>query len=127
MSEPTPAAAPAEDTKKRLREKVDKLLARDPCKTTGSIRLGRRVMKYTAIAAFVPVSAGGLDEKRDEPEAAVFTTSYFLDDADPLRGRCASSSTAARDPRRSGSTWVPSVRSASSFVKTARCRRRPIA
>ena len=84
MSEPTPAAAPAEDTKKRLREKVDKLLARDPCKTTGSIRLGRRVMKYTAIAAFVPVSAGGLDEKRDEPEAAVFTTSYFLDDADPL-------------------------------------------
>ena len=84
MSEPTPAAAPSEDTKKRLREKVDKLLARDPCKTTGSIRLGRRVMKYTAIAAFVPVSAGGLDEKRDEPEAAVFTTSYFLDGADPL-------------------------------------------
>jgi len=31
----------------------------------------------------VPVSAGGLDEKRGEPEAAVFTTSYFLEDAEP--------------------------------------------
>ena len=36
MSEPTPAP-PADDTKKRLRDKVDKLLARDPCKSQGSI------------------------------------------------------------------------------------------
>ncbi|HEY4138797.1 MAG TPA: peptidase S10, partial [Casimicrobiaceae bacterium] len=30
---------------------------------------------------FIPVSAGGLDEKRGDPEAAIFTTSYFLADA----------------------------------------------
>ena len=84
MSEPTPApAAPNEEAKKRLREKVDKLLAADPCKSEGSITLNGRTLKYKAVAAFVPVSAGGLDDKRGEPEAAVFTTSYFLDDADP--------------------------------------------
>ncbi len=32
MTDPTPAP-PTEEAKKRLREKVDKLLARDPCKS----------------------------------------------------------------------------------------------
>src|SRR2546428_13549249 len=41
-------------------------------------------MKYSAVAAFVPVTAGGLDEKRGETEAALFTTSYFFADADPM-------------------------------------------
>jgi carboxypeptidase C (cathepsin A) len=87
MSEttPAPAATPvpaADDPKKRLREKVDKLLAAAPCKSESSIKLNGKVLKYTAIAAFVPVSAGGVDDKRGEPEAAVFTTSYFLNDAD---------------------------------------------
>src|SRR6516164_9127962 len=39
MSEPTPAAAPTEEAKeakKRLREKVEKLLAKDACKSAGS-------------------------------------------------------------------------------------------
>jgi carboxypeptidase C (cathepsin A) len=84
MSEPTPTTLlteEAKEAKKRLREKVDKLLAKDPCKSTGSIALNGRTLKYRAEAAFVPVTAGGLDEKRGEPEAAVFTTSYFLDDA----------------------------------------------
>ena len=84
MSEPAPATPPTEEAKeakKRLREKVDKLLAKDPCKSTGSITLNGRTLKYRAEAAFVPVTAGGLDEKRGEPEAAVFTTSYFLDHA----------------------------------------------
>ncbi len=83
MSEPTPAPPPSEEAKKRLRKKVDKLLARDPSKSEGSIALNGATLKYSAVAAFVPVRAGGLDEKRGEPEAAVFTTSYFLDDADP--------------------------------------------
>jgi hypothetical protein len=83
MSEPTPATPPTEEAKKRLREKVDKLLAQDPFKSEGSIVLNGRTMKYSAVAAFVPVTAGGFDEKRGEPEAAVFTTSYFLVDADP--------------------------------------------
>src|SRR5215831_10183129 len=84
MTDPTPAQL-AEEAKKRLREKVDKLLAQDVCKSTGSITLNGRTLKYRAEAAFVPVSAGGLDEKRGEPEAAVFTTSYFLDGAEAAK------------------------------------------
>ncbi len=79
MSEATEVAA-AEDSKKRLREKVDKLLAREPCKSEASIVLSGRTLKYHAVAEFIPIVAGGVDEKRGEPEAAVFTTSYFLDD-----------------------------------------------
>jgi carboxypeptidase C (cathepsin A) len=82
MSEPTTTTAPTEEAKKRLREKVDKLLAQSPCTSTASIVLNGRTLKYKAVAAFVPVTAGGLDDKRGEPEAAVFTTSYFLEDAD---------------------------------------------
>jgi len=74
---------PNDEAKKRLREKVDKLLATEPRKSEASITLNGRSMKYTAVADFVPVNAGGLDDKRGEPEAAVFTTSYFLDNADP--------------------------------------------
>jgi carboxypeptidase C (cathepsin A) len=84
MSEPTATPA-AEDPKKKLREKVEALLAAEPCKSRGSITLNRRKLEYTAIAGFVPVVATGLDEKRGEPEAAVFTTSYFLDGADPKK------------------------------------------
>jgi len=80
MTEPTPT--PAEEAKKRLREKLDKLLAQSPCISTSSIVLNGRTLKYKAVAAFVPVTAGGLDDKRGEPEAAIFTTSYFLDDDD---------------------------------------------
>jgi carboxypeptidase C (cathepsin A) len=88
MTEPTPAttpAAPAEDAKKRLREKVDKLLAKDPYRSTGSIGLNGRKLKYRAEAAFVPVAAGGLDEKRGEPEAVIFTTSYLLEEVEPSK------------------------------------------
>jgi carboxypeptidase C (cathepsin A) len=81
MSEPTPVP-PTEEAKKRLREKVDKLLARDPCRSEASIVLNGRTLKYRAVAEFIPVAAGGVDDKRGEPEAAVFTTSYFHDDAD---------------------------------------------
>jgi carboxypeptidase C (cathepsin A) len=81
MTEPTQSTTP-EDANKRLREKVDKLLAQAPCKSESSIVLNGRTLKYHAIAEFIPVVAGGLDEKRGEPEAAVFTTAYFLDDTD---------------------------------------------
>jgi carboxypeptidase C (cathepsin A) len=82
MSEPT-TPPQTEEAKKRLREKVDKLLAQSPCQSTASIVLNGRTLNYRAVAAFVPLTAGGLDDKRGEPEAAVFTTSYFLEDADP--------------------------------------------
>jgi carboxypeptidase C (cathepsin A) len=88
MSEPTPTAtpmptSPSDDPKKKLREKVDKLLAQEPSKSRGSIRLAGKKLEYTAIAGFVPVTGTGIDEKRGEPEAAIFTTSYFLEGADP--------------------------------------------
>jgi len=83
MSDPTPAATPApEDKSKRMREKVDKLLARSACRSESSIVQGGKTLKYRAIADFIPVAAGGVDDKRGEPEAAVFTTSYLLDDTD---------------------------------------------
>ena len=82
MTDPTPTPQ-TEEAKKRLREKVDKLLAQDPSRSSGSIVLNGRTLGYRAVAGFIPVNAGGVDEKRGEPEAAVFTTSYFLDDADP--------------------------------------------
>src|SRR5579864_5227521 len=82
MVEPTQGTAP-EDAKKRMREKVDKLLAQEPSKSDSSIALNGRTLKYRAVAEFVPVVAGGVDDKRGEPEAAVFTTSYFLDDTVP--------------------------------------------
>ncbi len=84
MSEPT-IPPQTEEAKKRLREKIDKLLAQAPCQSTASIALNGRTLNYKAVAAFVPLTAGGLDDKRGEPEAAVFTTSYFLEDADPKK------------------------------------------
>jgi carboxypeptidase C (cathepsin A) len=81
MTQSTPAPA-TEDEKKRLREKVDKLLAQNPHTSESSIVLGGRTLAYSAIAAFVPVAAGGLDDKRGDPEAAIFTVAYLLKDAD---------------------------------------------
>jgi carboxypeptidase C (cathepsin A) len=78
-SQPTP---PADDPKKRLREKVDKLLAAEPCRSESSLLVNGTRLSYRAEAEFVPVTAGGLDDKRGDPEAAIFTTSYFLADAD---------------------------------------------
>ncbi len=82
MTQTTPVPATDEE-KKRLREKVEKLLAQSPHTCEGTITLGGRAMAYTTIAAFVPVAAGGLDDKHGEPEAAVWTTAYLHKDADP--------------------------------------------
>src|SRR5438477_12088896 len=77
MSDATPAPANSDDPKKRLRDKVDKLLARDPCKSEGSIVQDGRTFKYRAIAEYIPVLAGGLHPKRGDPGTAICTTSYF--------------------------------------------------
>jgi hypothetical protein len=61
MSDPIPTPPPTEEAKKRLREKVDKLLAQVPCKSVASMVLNGGKMNYSAVAAFVPVRAGGLD------------------------------------------------------------------
>src|SRR5205809_7202119 len=82
MTQTAPAPAP-DESNKRMREKVDKLLERDARATEGSIELGGRAMAYSAVAAFVPVVAGGVDDKRGDPEAAVFTIAYLHKDANP--------------------------------------------
>ena len=70
------------DTDKKLRERVDKLLARAPSDSRGSITLGGRRLDYTASVAFVPVVAEGFAGTPAEPQAAVMTTSYVLDGTD---------------------------------------------
>lgn len=74
--------APTDDPKKRLREKVDKLLTSEPCRSESSLAVNGGSLRYRAEAGFVPVTAGGLDDKRGDADAAIFTTSYFLADAD---------------------------------------------
>jgi carboxypeptidase C (cathepsin A) len=80
MSEPTPPPA-GDDPKKRLREKVDKLLAQAPYRSSASTVLNGRTFDYSSVAEFIPVVAGGVDEKRGDFEAAVFMTAYLLNDA----------------------------------------------
>ncbi len=73
-----PAADDKSDAAKRLKEELDKLLARPAAETTGSITLGGRKLDYRTHVAFLPVVAEGLDAARAEPEAAVMATAYQL-------------------------------------------------
>ncbi len=88
MADAAPAAAPKEDPKdsaKKLRERVEKLLAQPAAESNGSIRLGGRVMDYRASVAFMPVVAPGFEGAGGEPQAAVMATSYTLAGADPAQ------------------------------------------
>lgn len=78
-----PDTAKTEEADQRLREKVDKLLAQTPDTSESSAQLGGQTLAYRTIAGFVPVTAGGLDEKRGDPEAAIFTLAYLQKDAPP--------------------------------------------
>jgi carboxypeptidase C (cathepsin A) len=80
------APQPSSDTKesdKKMRERVDKLIAQSASESSGSITLGAKSLDYIVNAAFLPVVAGGLAGALGEPEAAVLTTSYVLKGADP--------------------------------------------
>ena len=72
---PPPTSDPKE-TDKKMRERVDKLVAQAASESTGSITLGGKALDYTVSAAFLPVVAAGLDGTLGEPEAAVMATSY---------------------------------------------------
>jgi hypothetical protein len=94
MTEPTPAATSAQndEAKKRLREKVDKLLAADPWKSEGSITLNGKTMEYSAVAAFIPVQSS----RRPTSLKTLM----------PNRAPCASSSTADPDRPQFGCIWA---------------------
>src|SRR5450432_2438011 len=79
------APDPGADTKdadKKMRERVDKLVAQSAHDSTGSVRLGGKSLDYVVQAAFLPVVAEGFDGALGEPLAAVMTTSYVLEGAD---------------------------------------------
>jgi carboxypeptidase C (cathepsin A) len=79
---PQPSTDP-KDSDKKMRERVDKLIAQSPSESSGSIKLGRKTLEYTVSAAFLPVVAEGFDGSLGEPQAAVMTTSYVLKGAEP--------------------------------------------
>jgi len=82
MPESTPAIpatpTPDADAEKRQKEHLEKLLARVPAESSGSITLGGRHFDYAVHAGFVPVAAAGAEGERGEPDAAVLATAYLL-------------------------------------------------
>ena len=72
MTEPATPAKPDAETVKRQREAVDKLLATPAAVKTGAVTLasGQR-LDYEMHAGFVPVTRGGVEAQRGEPQAAV--------------------------------------------------------
>jgi carboxypeptidase C (cathepsin A) len=77
------------DAAKRLREQVDKLLARPSADSTDAVTIGGRTFDYDVRVSFLPVVADGLGSVPGEPEAAVMTTAYLHKGAAPAqRGVC---------------------------------------
>ena len=75
----TEATKPDAEAEKRQREQVEQLLARSPVQADGRVTLADgQVLAYDVKAAFMPVRAGGIDDKRDELQAALFTTAYLV-------------------------------------------------
>jgi len=63
------------------REAVERLLRGDPFQSRATITLDGRALPYRVHAAFLPVTSFALDERRGEPDAAVFATAYLLERA----------------------------------------------
>ncbi len=77
-SPPSPAKIDPDDAK-RLRDKVDQLLARPPVLATGSIGAGgTQRLDYAVRAGFVPVAKMGFGADQGDPQAAVFTIAYTV-------------------------------------------------
>ena len=73
----------AKDTDRKLRERVEQLVARSASESSGSMPAAGGALDYTVNAAFMPVVAEGFDGALGEPEAAVMTTAYLHTGADP--------------------------------------------
>lgn len=72
---PTPDATKPSDH--RQRERMEKLLARAPVQSAGTVRCSDgATLSYEVRAAFVPVAKLGFDKEAGEPQAAVFTVAY---------------------------------------------------
>ena len=85
MSEATTAPkTDAAEADKRQREAVDALLKRPAVVRPGAVTLadGRR-LEYELRADFLPVTRGGVDAQRGEPEGAVMCVAYLAKPAGP--------------------------------------------
>lgn len=76
----TAGAAGDTDTARKLAQAVEKVLARAPAVSEGTVHVGGRStpLRYEARVEFMPVLASGFDGVTAEPQAAVMTTSYQL-------------------------------------------------
>ena len=87
MSDSTNTAAstmPANvEAAQRQKAHVEALLARPAAQSRATLRIGDRQLDYSTHVAFLPVLADGLNATGGEPEAAVMTTAYLLEGADP--------------------------------------------
>jgi carboxypeptidase C (cathepsin A) len=81
-SDATHKDADPKDTDRKMRERVEKLVAQSAAKSTGSSDLGGRRFDYSVEAAFLPVVGEGFDGALGEPQAAVMATSYVQNGAD---------------------------------------------
>jgi len=82
MADVPASPAAGADTDKKMRERVDKLLAQSASDSSGTITLGGQVLDYSVSAAFLPVLAEGFDGAQGEAQAAVMATAYALKGAD---------------------------------------------
>ena len=80
---PTSSSSADTDATKRQREAVEKLLALAPARSTGAVTLPSGTAGYRVEAAFLPVIDGALGAAGSAPQAAVFTTAYLKDGAEP--------------------------------------------
>ncbi len=76
----TPSTSPATPTEadKKLQQAVERLLARPPAVSEGTVNAAGRngPLRYEARVEFLPVMAQGFDGVLGEPQAAVMVTSY---------------------------------------------------
>jgi carboxypeptidase C (cathepsin A) len=72
-----------DDAAKRLKEHVEKLLARAASESSGSVQIGGERLEYTVSTAFLPVAGEGLAGAGAAPQAAVLATAYQLKGASP--------------------------------------------
>lgn len=82
---PTPPADPKDpkEIDRKLRARVEQLLDRPVNESRGHLTLGGRRLDYTTKVAFMPVVADGFAGGTGDPQAAVMTTAYLLEGADP--------------------------------------------
>lgn len=80
---PLAGGTPSAEADRRQRAAVERALSESPARHTGRVTLGGQPMAYRVDAGFVPVRSSVLGETYGEPEAAVFTTAYQLEPAEP--------------------------------------------